>query len=168
MDILKTATDWTRAEMFSSVFFILFGAVFLFASLGFRQLGRTEVANAYVIPTLVAGTLLMIIGLGIFLQSQGRVTSFPVAYHGDAAEFVVAEIKRADRVLTDYRIAVFRAIPLVIAISAVLILFMQSPIWRASLISTIAMMAVILMIDTNANARLEAYKEQLSLAETPE
>ena len=165
MDILKTATDWTKAEMASSGFFILFGAGFLLTSLGFWHMGKTDVARAYVVPALIAGVLLLAIGLGIFVQSQARVTSFPAAYHSDASQFIASEIARADRVLGDYRIAVFRVIPLIVAVGAVLFMCLQAPIWRASLTVTIAMMAVILIIDANANARLEAYRSTLHEAE---
>ncbi|MBE3640111.1 hypothetical protein [Mangrovicoccus algicola] len=164
MDIVKTATDWTRAEMLSSAFFILFGLSFLLASLGFWQLGRTDMAKAYIIPLLVAGTLILIIGVGLFFPSLARLTSFPAAYATDAAGFVADEIARADRVLNEYRIAVFRVIPLIIAACALAILYFETPLLRASLITTLAMMAVILVIDTNANARLEGYKAQLALA----
>ncbi len=64
MDILKAATNWAKDELFSTPFFILFGVVFLVASLGFWQLGKTDLARAYIIPTLVAGLMLMTIGLG--------------------------------------------------------------------------------------------------------
>lgn len=167
MDIVKTATDWTRAEMLSSAFFILFGLSFLMASLGFWQMGKTDMARAYVVPMLVAGTLILIIGLGLFFPSQARLASFPEAYATDATGFIGEEIARADRVLNEYRIAVFRVIPLIIAACALAIPFFDAPIWRTSLITTIAMMAVILVIDTNANARLEGYREQLALAEKP-
>ncbi len=167
MDIVKTAVDWTKAEMLSSSFFVLFGAIFLTTSLGFWHLGKTEIAKAYIIPTLIAGTLLLIIGLGIFFQSQSRVTSFPAAHKADAVQFLTSEIKRADKVLNEYRIAVFRLIPLIVALCALLILVVEAPIWRAALITTIAMMAVILLIDTNANARLETYKAALQKAQLP-
>lgn len=164
MDILKTAIDWTKAEMFSSAFFILFGVVFLVASFGFWQLGKTDMSRAYVIPTLVAGALLLIIGVVIFLPSMSRVTSFETAFNNDAAAFIQTEIARADRVLNEYRIAVYMVIPLIVVVSALLLIFLQGPIWRASLVTVIAMMGVIFMIDTNANARLEIYRGQLSEA----
>ena len=83
MDILKTAIDWTRAEMASSAVFVLFGLVFIASSIGFWQLGKTDVAKAYVVPTLIAGTLLLILGSGLLLQSYGRVTSFAEAFNAD-------------------------------------------------------------------------------------
>lgn len=167
MDILRTATDWTKAEMFSSAFFILFGVGFLAASLGFWQLGKTDVARAYVVPTLVAGALLAIIGIGIFVPSMTRVTSFAASHAADADAFLETELARADRVLNDYRIAIYRIIPLIIAVSAVLFIALEGPVWRASFITTIAMMAVILLIDTNANMRLENYKAALAEARGP-
>lgn len=164
MDILKTAIDWTKAEMLSSSFFIFFGIGFLAASLGFWQLGKTEVAKAYVIPMLIAGVLLLIIGLGMFFPSKARVAGFADAYAADAQAFISAELARAERILGEYRIAVYLIIPLIIALCAVLFVFFTGPIWQASFVTTIAMMAVIIIIDTNANTRLQAYKNALTEA----
>lgn len=52
MELLKFATEWAKSEVFSSRFFILFALLFLSASIGFWQLGKSEIAKAYVIPTL--------------------------------------------------------------------------------------------------------------------
>lgn len=161
MDILKAATDWARAELISTPFFALFGLVFLAASLGLWQLGKTELAKAYVIPTLVAGTLLVIIGLGLFFTNKSRITQFEKAYQTDAPAFVASEIQRADATLKEYQNVVFTGIPVVIVICAVLLYFMKAPLWRASLITAIAMLAVILLIDGMAHARIDQYKQQL-------
>jgi hypothetical protein len=118
-----------------------------------------------VIPALIAGLLLVTLGSGLLYQSLNRVTGFVTAYNSDASEFVASEVTRADQVLNQYRIAVFHVIPLIIAVCAVLLLFLEGPVLRASLIVTIAMMSVLLMIDTNANARLETYREILRAAE---
>ncbi|WP_222435302.1 hypothetical protein [Puniceibacterium confluentis] len=77
MDIVKTATDWTRAEMLSSSFFILFGLSFLLASFGFWQLGRTDIARAYVVPMLVAGTLILIHRARPVLSEPGTADELP-------------------------------------------------------------------------------------------
>ena len=81
MEILKIATDWAKAEVFSSTFFIFFGVIFVLASIGFWQLGKTEIARAYLFPALIAGTLLLAIGLGIFFTNKTRTTSFAKAYN---------------------------------------------------------------------------------------
>ena len=120
MDILKTSIEWTKAEVFSSMFFIGFAVIFLAASAGFWQIGKTDVARAYVMPLAVAGALLLVIGAGIFIQHQARVTGFAEAYHADAPAFLASEIARAEKVLNDYRIAVFMVIPAIIAVSAAL------------------------------------------------
>lgn len=161
MDILRTATDWARAEIFSSAFFIVFGALFLLASLGFWQLGRTDIAKAYVIPTLVAGVLLLVIGIGLVYANQTRISEFPVAYDEDPAAFVASELTRVERVITEYRTVVFTAIPAIIAVCAALIFFLDSPAWRAICVTTIAMMTVILLVDGTAHGRIVIYKDQL-------
>ncbi|TRX62504.1 hypothetical protein [Carboxylicivirga sp. M1479] len=161
MDILKSATDWAKAEVFSTSFFIVMGLVFVLATIGFWQLGKTEIAKAYVIPTLVAGALLLTIGLGLFFTNKARVNNFETAYNSNAKAFVASEIVRADKALNEYRTIVFKAIPLIIAICALLIVFIDKPLWRASMITTIAMLVVILLIDGTAKGRLDTYKKQL-------
>lgn len=116
----------------------------------------------------MAGALLLVIGIGIFVSSQARVTSFAAAHAADAPAFIVSEIERADKVLAQYRIAVFRVIPLIVLACSALVVLLQGHAWRAGLITTIAMMAVIMVIDTNANARLEVYKNRLLAAKTAE
>ncbi|WP_396632943.1 hypothetical protein [Maribacter sp. R86514] len=164
MDILKEATDWAKAELFSTPFFMLFGMAFLVASIGFWQLGKTEMARAYMIPTLVAGCLLLIIGLGLFFTNRLRITQFEKAYHTDAAAFVDAELERAQATLKEYDTIVFTAIPIIIIACALVLLLVSSPIWRASMITTIAMLVVILLVDGTAHARIDGYNKQLQLA----
>ncbi|NRB52015.1 MAG: hypothetical protein HRU41_30360 [Saprospiraceae bacterium] len=165
MDILKTAIEWAKAEVFSSMFFILFGVLFLLASVGFWQLGKTELSKAFVYPTLVASILLFIIGVGLVYSNKSRIANFPTAYESDASTFVKMEVIRADKTMAEYQTAVFRVIPLIIVVAALLFVFIDKPMWRAISMTTIAMMVVILSIDTNANARMEVYKEKLVLVE---
>jgi sulfite exporter TauE/SafE len=161
MNILKSANEWIKGELFSTPFFVLFGIVFLLASLGFWQLGKTEFAKAYVIPTLVAGTLLVIIGLGLFFNNKSRQKIFPIEYQKDAAAFVESEIARTEATLKEYRNVVFTAIPVIIIICALIILFVDKSIWRASAITAIAMLTIILLIDGTASARVQDYNGKL-------
>ncbi len=163
MEIIKFATEWAKAEVFSARFFIFFGILFLTASVGFWQLGKTEVAKAYIIPTLVAGLLILAVGVGLFFANKSRVTSFVEAYNANPTEFVKSEIVRTEKSLGEYRTIVFKVIPFIIIAASLLIFLVDKPLWRAISITTIAMMVVILLVDSNANARLEAYKKQLEI-----
>ncbi len=167
MEILKTATDWARAEVFSTRFFILFAILFVTASIGFWQLGKTELAKAYIIPMLVAGALLLTIGLGLFFTNKSRIKAFEIAYNTDVSAFTTSEINRAERTLSEYK-TVFKVIPIIIVVAAFLIVFVDKPIWRAISITTIAMMIVILLIDGTAYSRIEAYYKQLVSVEKQE
>lgn len=162
MEILKIATDWAKAESFSSAFFVLFGVLFLLASAGFWLIGKTDISRAYIIPMLVAGALLMVIGIGLVYANQVRIAEFPIAHQNDASAFIASELARVDQVLSEYQTVVFTAIPIIIAVCAGLIFFLDGPIWRSSMITTIAMMTVILLIDGTAHSRIEIYKERLS------
>lgn len=165
MEILKFATEWAKAEVFSARFFIFFALLLLAASIGFWQLGKTEMAKAYIIPALVCGLLLLAVGIGIFFANKSRITSFATAYQTGPTEFVQSELARTQQSLNEYRTIVFKVIPFIIIAACLLIVFIDKPLWRAAAITTIAMMVVILLIDSNAKARLEHYRTQLELAE---
>ena len=168
MEILKIATEWAKAEVFSTRFFIYFALLFVIASIGFWQMGKTDIARAYIIPALVAGVLLMVIGLGLFFTNKSRITQFETAYNNDPAAFVESEIARAESTLKEYQTIVFRIIPAIIIVAALLIIFINSPNWRAICITTIAMMVVILLVDGTAQARIDAYYKELKTAERKE
>ena len=161
MEILKTATDWAKAEIFSSSFFIIFGVVFVAVSIGFWQLGKTDLAKAYIIPTAVAGVLLITIGIGLVYANKTRITSFEEDFNKDAPAFVQSEIERVDGTLKEYKTVVFTAIPLIIIAFALILIFVNTPTWRAISITTIAMLMIVLFIDGTAHARIEVYKNQL-------
>lgn len=165
MDILKTATDWAKSEIFSTPFFIFFGLVFLAASFGFWQLGKTEMARAYIVPSLIAGLLLIIVGSGLLYTNIQRVSQFKIDYEVDPNAFVESEITRCEATLQEYKTIVFKAVPIIIIIAALLIIFISKPSWRAISITTIAMLLVILMIDGTAHSRINSYYKELKLVD---
>ena len=168
MEILKAATEWAKSEVFSTKFFILFGIIFVIASIGFWQLAKTDLAKAYIFPTLVAGVLLMTIGIGLLYTNITRVSSFAADYNKDASAFVKSEIVRVESTLNEYDTIVFKVIPIIIIVAALLIIFVNTPMWRAISITTIAMLVVILLIDGTAYARISDYNQKLLAVEKQE
>lgn len=161
MDILKLAIEWAKDEVFSSKFFIFFGILFLLATIGFWQLGKTEIAKAFMYPTLVAGILILTVGVGLLYANTTRIKTFTEDYNTDASTFVKSEIVRAEKSMSEYKLIVFKVIPIMIIIAALCIIFLDKPIWRAISTTTIAMLVVILLVDNNANARIVNYHQQL-------
>ncbi len=162
MELLKLTTEWAKAEVFSTRFFILFAILFLIVSVGFWQLGKTDLAKAYIIPTLVAGILLLIIGIGLNYTNIQRVKQFENDFNTDASAFYQSEMERSESTLKEYTV-VFKVIPIMIIVAALLILFVNTPNWRAISITTIAMLTVILLVDGTAHSRIEAYHKELKL-----
>ncbi len=160
MELLKLATEWAKAEVFSTRFFIVFAILFLVASIGFWQLGKTDLAKAYIIPTMVAGILLLIIGSGLNYTNIQRVKQFEKDFNTDAFALYQSEIKRTESTLKEYSV-VFKVIPIMIIIAALLILIVNTPMWRAISITTIAMLIVILLVDGTAHSRIESYNKKL-------
>lgn len=110
---------------------------------------------------LVAGVLLLTIGVGLFYTNKSRIIEFENAYKADSSAFIAAELARCESTLKEYQTIVFKVIPLIIAVAALLIVFVNTPTWRAISITTIAMMIVILLIDGTAHARIQGYNQHL-------
>ncbi|WP_400073375.1 hypothetical protein [Zobellia russellii] len=162
MDLLKLAIEWAKAEVFSTRFFIFFAIGFLIASAGFWQLGKTDLAKAYIIPTLVAGILLLIIGSGTNYANIKRVKQFEKDFNTDKTAFYKSEIERSESTIKQF-VVVFKVVPILITIAALLILCINTPTWRAISITTLSMLMVILLIDGNAQSRIENYHKALKL-----
>ena len=163
MDILKTSIQWTKEEIFSSSFFILCAIVFLIATVGFWQLGKTEIARAFIYPTLVAGVLLLIVGVGLTLSNKSRLSNFEAAYKRDPAAFVKMELSRTEKTMGEYQNVALKVFPVIIAMAAMLIVFVDKPIWRAISITLIAMLLCMIWIDSMALTRIDAYRKQLEV-----
>jgi len=160
MELLNLSTEWAESEVFSTRFFILFAMLFFIASLGFWQLGKTDLAKAYIIPTFVASILLLLIGLGLFFTNKSRIKQFNEEYNANSISFYESEIKRTESTLKEYKV-VFKIIPILIIVAALLILFFNSTTIRAISITAIAMLIIVLLIDGTAHSRIESYNKSL-------
>ena len=160
MELLHLSTEWAENEVFSTRFFILFAILFFIASLGFWQLGKTDLAKAYIIPTSVAAILLLVVGLGLFFTNKSRIKQFSEEYNANSISFYESEIIRTESTLKEYEV-VFKIIPILIIVAALLILFFNSTTIRAISITAIAMLIIVLLIDGTAHSRIESYNKSL-------
>lgn len=168
METVKVATEWAKDEVLSTKFFILFGIVFILACLGFWQLGKSDVAKSFIYPSLVAGVLLLVAGLGMYFGNKSRLANFETQYNENPTEFVKLEIIRTEKAISSYRNTALKVFPVIIAIAALSIVFVEKPIWRAISITVIAFLLIILYIDSNALVRVEKYNKHLMLLEKPD
>ena len=162
METTKLAIEWAKDEIYSSMFFIYFALVFFASAFGFWQIGKTETAKAFVYPLLVCGVLLLIIGSGLVYSNISRIKSFGAVSQDQISGFVQTEISRADKTIADYEIVIFKVIPCIILVAALMLIFLHKPFWQGIAIVTIAMMVVILVIDSNASSRMKNYKGNLA------
>ena len=160
MDIPKLSTDWAKAEVFSAKISLLLSLLFFLAALGFWQLGKTTMAKAFVWPMLVAGVLTAAVSAGLYFANKPRITQFEIAYNTNAKAFVQTETARTAKSQNDLAL-VFKVLPLIIIAAALLIMFVNTPLWRAIGITTIALMTILMFIDSNTGARNAAYHQYL-------
>ena len=146
--------------------FLFFSDCYFF--LGRLVFGKWEKLNwprLLLTPLLVCGTLLLIIGVGLLYSNTTRIQSFQKDYRTSSEKFVLAEIARADKTMAEFELVVFKVIPLIIVVCCFGIIFLHQPFWRAICIITMAMMVVILLVDTHSYMRIKEYKEKLVLFE---
>ena len=102
----------------------------------------------------------MIVGLGLFYTNKSRIRQFNEEYNTNSISFYESELKRTESTLKEYKV-VFRVIPILIIVAALLILFLNSTTIRAISITTIAMLIIVLLIDGTAHSRIESYNKSL-------
>jgi hypothetical protein len=160
MEIIKLSTDWAKAEVFSAKMVGIVSFLVVLVALGFWQVGKTPMAKSLVWPLLVAGLLLVAVSAGLYFANKPRIAQFEAAYKNDPTLFTQNEIIRTAKSKHDLAL-VFRVLPAIIIAAALLILFSQMPLWRAIGITTILLMTVLMLIDSNTDARNTAYHQTL-------
>ena len=161
MELLKFTIEWTKDEIFSSKIFILFGILFISASIGFWQLGKTEIAKAFIYPILIAGILLLMAGFGFYFSNKSRLSNIESNYSANPSAFVASEIVKTEKIMNSYENIAFKIFPAIIAVAAFLIISTDKAILRAICITIIAFLTVLLVLDVNANARIKNYHKEL-------
>ena len=161
MDIIKLSTDWAKAEVFSAKIVWLFSAIEIMAALGFWYWGRTAMAKAFVWPLLLAGLLLVAVGAGLYFANKPRIERFEKEYHQNPDVFIKAELQRTAESQRQLAL-VFRILPAIIIIAALIIFFLPMFPWRAIAVTIIMIATFLMIVDSNTEARNTAYHDQLS------
>lgn len=165
MDILNIATTWAKDEIFSSKIFIAVGILYILIAIGFWQLGKTDLAKAYIIPFIVCGSLLLIIGSGLTYNNHTRLKVFPRAYEQSKTEFITTELERTESTIKSTESIIFRWIPILIAAAALVIIFTNKPTLRAASIVAITFLITLLIVDSNSHSRIVNYQNSLNKAD---
>lgn len=63
------------------------------------------------------------IGVGLVYSNVSRLGGIEQAFTHDMSGFVTSEIARAEKTMHEYQTAVFKVIPLIVIVSALLIIF---------------------------------------------
>jgi ABC-2 type transport system permease protein len=160
MDIIKLSTDWARAEIFSARVVLLFSVVQIITATGFWYLGRTAAARAFVWPMLLCGLFLIAVGAGLYFANNPRIGQFEKECRREPGVFIEKEIRRTVDSQRQLGL-VFKVLPLIIIVAAIMIMLLPMPLWRAIAITVIATTAFLMVVDSNTEARNDAYHIQL-------
>jgi ABC-2 type transport system permease protein len=161
MDILKLSTDWAKSEVFSSKVVWLFSLIELSAALGFWYFGRTPMARAFVWPLCIAGLFIALVGTGLFFANNPRISRFENECRLDPKAFVQSEVQRTSKSKGELKL-VFKIIPAIIVLAAIVILATSSDTWRSIAIVVIVNTAFLMIVDSNTEARNNIYNYEIS------
>jgi hypothetical protein len=161
MDIVKLSTDWARAEVVSSKIVLLFSAVQLVTAIGFWYFGRTAMSKAFAWPMLLCGLFLVAVGAGLYFANNPRIKQFEIEGSQHPGAFIDAEIQRTTDSQRQLAL-VFRILPAIIIAAAIIVILLPAPTWRAIAITVITTGSFLLVVDSNTDARNDAYHVHLS------
>jgi hypothetical protein len=160
MDIIKISTDWARAEVFSAKIVWIFSVVEVLAAIGFWYWGRTAIARIFPWPLLVMGLFLVAVGTGLYSANKPRIAQFENEAHRDPKTFLDAEIQRTSESQRELAL-VFKILPGMIIVAAVVIMLAPATGWRAISVTIILTAAFLMVVDNNTTARNDDYHSQL-------
>lgn len=163
MDIVKLSTDWAKAEIFSAKIIWLFSIIEIFAAIGFWYLGKTAMAKAFGWPLLVGGLFLVVVGAGLFFTNKPRVERFEKLFHSNPKTFVEEEIQRTAKSQREL-VIVFKGLPVIVILAAIVIWLISAPLWRAIAITTIITAAFLMAVHSNTDARNTTYNSKLTVS----
>jgi ABC-2 type transport system permease protein len=132
----------------------------LLTAIGFWYWGRTTMAKAFIWPLLVMGLFLISVGVGLYAANHPRIVQFENDCHREPKAFLEAEIQRTANSQRGLAM-VFRILPAIIIIAAILIMLVPAPVWRAIAVTLILTAAFLMLVDSNTEARNDAYHAQL-------
>ncbi len=162
MDIIKLSTDWAKAEVFSAKIVWLFSVVELLAAVGFWYWGRTAIAKSFTWPLLVMGLFLIAVGAGLYGTNRPRIALFENEYQREPKAFVESEIRRTTKSRGDLAL-VFKILPAITIVAAAVIFLTPASLWRVIAVTVIVNAAFLMVVDSNTEARNDAYHSQLSV-----
>ncbi len=160
MDIIKLSTDWARAEVFSAKIVWLFSLVEVLAAIGFWYWGRTAMARIFPWPLLVMGLFLVAVGAGLYGANNPRISRFENEAQLNPKAFIGTEIQRTAKSQRDLAM-VFKILPGIIIIAAVVIMLAPGAVWRAISVTIILTAAFLMVVDSNTTARNDDYHTKL-------
>ncbi|AYB34829.1 hypothetical protein [Chryseolinea soli] len=160
MDEIKLSTDWARAEVFSAKIVWLASILVIATSAGFAYFGKTAMARAYIWPFLAAGLFLIAVGTGLYMANMPRISRFEQEYRSDSEVFIKEEVARAQKSKRELA-RVLKMLPLIILFGALLVILVSNTTWRAIGITVILLSIILLIVDSNTDARNSEYLQQL-------
>lgn len=159
------ANDWAKAEMVSSIFFMLFGLSYILASIGFWQFGNTQLSKALIFPVLIAGALLFSAGISFYLSSKSMQTTFETEYTANPSALIKSEIERTKKTMSTYKNVALKVFPAIVVLAFCVSILISNPLVRAISNAVIAFLVVLIVLDSQALNRMKTYNQKLELVE---
>ena len=116
---------------------------------------------SFIWPVFIAGLLIAFVGTGLFFANKPRIDRFQQEYRLDPNAFVQSEMQRTAKSKGELAL-VFRIIPVIIILSAGVILVVPGAVARAIAVTVILNTAFLMAVDSNTEARNNIYYYEIS------
>jgi len=166
MEIIKAVTEWAKAEIVSSIFFMLFGLGYILGSIGLWKFGNTQLMKALIIPLFIAGGLLFSAGMSFYFSNKSKLSNFEKEYKENPSAMIHSEITRTEGLISTYEKVALKFFPAIILLALIVLFLIPKPMVKAICIAIIAFLLVLVLLDSQALKRVKTYHNQLELIQS--
>ena len=154
--IIEDTIRWTRGEIVECWSLAILGACFVGLALLYWKTSTSEQTRALIWPFLVAGGLLLVLGIiGIFLN-HARLVSFQAGFDANPVAFAAAEKLRVEGFLSVYQYTLATA-SLLLACGLGLFWLRHTPVSRGISLALVVVGLGILVVDHLSEANAHRY-----------
>ena len=121
---------------------------------------RAEVFSAKIVWLFSLGLFLVAVGAGLYGANNPRIARFENEAQLNPKAFISTEIQRTAKSQHDLTM-VFKILPGIIIVAAVVIMLVPGAAWRAISVTIILTAAFLMVVDSNTTARNDDYHTQL-------
>ncbi|TDQ25753.1 hypothetical protein [Tenacibaculum caenipelagi] len=159
--MIKQTLNWYEGEIFEAKFILAFGIAIVIIAFLFRYFGNTPYAKALLIPLLVAGLIISLIGSLMLMSNQRKMETVEQNFMNDNEQFAKSEKQRVEDFQYLYPLSLGISV-VCFFLTFIFLAFTKNMYLHASAIAIALFGLTFIIIDYFSKERANIYYEQIN------